>query len=1061
VFLARFSLRRPVALAMILAIVLILGGISLLRLPLDFLPHAEMPFIGVLIPYPAASPEQIEREVVRPIEEILTTLGGVREIHSYSDPDQAWVGVRFDWGREVNVLRLEVKEKIDLIRDQLPPDLDQILLLTFDTSDIPIIEGRISARGRDLSSSWDLLDQKIVRPLQRIPGVGRVNIDGVLPTQASIYLDLERLLAHDVDVARLFDELAAANVELTVGRITERGLRYDLRAVSGLHRAEDLAALPVAGSGLRLADVAEVVYGAPELSYGRRLNGEPAVAFWIQKASGHNTVEVCRQIEQELERINLDPALQGISSFAFFNQAEQITDSLDSLLQAGAIGSLLAVLMLYLFLRRVSMTCVVATAIPLSLLATLVFLYLTGRSLNVLSMMGLMLGVGMLVDNAVVVLEAIQRRRELGAPPVGAVIRGTREVGRAIVASTLTTVIVFAPIIVGKDDEIGVWLSEVGAAIGATLVLSLLVSLTVIPAMAVRVAGRQAVPGAGPVPGSVDRTGEARWLSGLRRRYLSVLGWTALRHPVLTGLVLVPAVLTATGLLMGVTHFRPEPLGEEGIRRERLYLDLEFSEPTDKEKASQAVLAVEEYIATRRNELGLRDVYSFFTADEAGISLFFQRGVLSEEMYRRVREDLRANLPVQAGVKYRFGDEEGEGSGAKTFTVTLWGEDTEVLARLGEEAARRLSALDGVADVRNEAEGARPEVRVRVDREQGGRFGVRPADVSQVLGLTYKGVELPRLRTSTQEMNLVVQLRPEDRESLENLSLLSVGERAGRPVRLGQVAEVELGRAPQRIHRVDRKTSLTIRGTHEGERFEAGLRDVRQVMENLALPLGYGWDFGAEIRRGQERNSEMGVNMLLALACVFFVMASLFESLLLPLVVIGCVPFASLGVFWVMMASSTPFNLMAMIGIVILIGIVVNNGIVLLDHINNHRRAGGSLDQAILTGCGDRLRPILMTASTTVLGLLPLALSTSAHVADAQYYPLARAVAGGLTSSTLLTLLVMPTYYRLAVRWIDGLRGTLAARGAGPSGKGTDTGDVPGPAGEQAVETEFARPPRP
>ncbi|MFH1844500.1 MAG: efflux RND transporter permease subunit, partial [bacterium] len=472
--------------------------------------------------------------------------------------------------REVNLMRVEVKEKIDQIRGDLPADVRQIMLLTFNTADIPIIQGRISAHGRDLSESWDLLDQKIVGPLQRIPGVGRVEIDGVLPTQASVYLKLDRLLEYNVDVNRLFNELAAANVELTVGRITDQGLRYDVRVVSGLHSVEDLGELPIDERGLRLSDVADVVYGAPALSYGRYLNREPAIAFWIQKASGYNTVDVCRKVEQELERINLDPTLKGIDSFTFFNQADQITDSLRSLLQAGTLGSLLAVAILFLFLRRINMTLVVAVAIPLSILATNVFLYLSGNSLNVLTMMGLMLGVGMLVDNAVVVLESIHRRQNLGARPVAAAIRGTREVGRAIVASTLTTVIVFAPVIISKSDELGVWLGEVGITISVTLVFSLLVSLTLIPALSVRL--------------SADRQRarvENGWLAKLRKRYLRVLNWTALRHPYLTGLVIVPAVLVVTGVLMGVTKFQPEPFGDEGVRRERLYIDLDYSGSVD------------------------------------------------------------------------------------------------------------------------------------------------------------------------------------------------------------------------------------------------------------------------------------------------------------------------------------------------------------------------------------------------------------------------------------------------------------------------------------------------
>ncbi|MBM4130364.1 efflux RND transporter permease subunit [bacterium] len=1020
-WLTRLSLRRPVTLAMAAACLVVLGAVSLVKLPLDFLPRVELPFIAVYVPYQGGIPAEGEREIVRPIEEILATLGGVKGIQSYSDAGEVQVGVIFDWGRDVNLLRLEVKEKIDQIRDRLPPDIPQIFLLTFNTSDIPVIEGRIAARGRDLSESWDLLDQRIIAPLQRIPGVGRVNIDGVLPTQASVYLRLDKLREHQVDLDRLFGALEAANVELTVGRVTDRGLRYDVRTVSGLAGATDLAGLPVNERGLRLGDVAEVVYGAPALEYGRVLNGEPAVAFWIQKASGANTVAVCRAVEAELRRINRDPALQGISSFAFFNQADQITDSLRGLLQGGLTGSLLAIAVLYLFLRRVSMTLVVSLAIPLSVVGACVFLFLSGRSLNVLTMMGLMLGVGMLVDNAVVVLESIHRRQLRGERPLAAVVRGTRGVGTAITASTLTTVIVFAPVVISRADELSVWLGEVGVTISVTLVLSLLVSLTVVPLLALR-GSRGATAAAEP-----------RWLRWLQTRYRSTLGWTAVRHPLLTALVLVPAVLLATAGAMKVARFKPDLQGDAGLRRENLRVQLHYTGPVDKEASRVLVARAADWLETRRSDLGLRDIYSFYRSDRGGITLFFADGVVSEDFFRRTRDDLRKGLPVQAGVEYRFGDEQGQDSGAKAFALTISGDETELLREYAAEAKRRLALVEGVGDLRSDDDIGRAEVAVLVDPVQSGRFGISPGAVSRVMGLTYRGVQLPRLRTGDREVDLVVSLLPEDRESLENLALLPIGALGGEPVQLDQVASFAFGRGPERVFRRDQRSGITITGTWAGDRLDEGLDAVRPVMDSLAMPLGYGWNFGSEIRRAQQQQSEMGVNMLLALVCVFFVMASLFESLLLPLVVMGTVPFASLGVFWLMMATGTPFNIMAMIGIVILIGVVVNNGIVLVDHIEGLRRCGRGPEQAVLEGCTDRLRPILMTAGTTILGLMPLSFASGAHVGGAEYYPMARAISGGLASSTVLTLLVMPTYYLLAMRWRAGLAGGLAGRGATPA----------------------------
>jgi hydrophobic/amphiphilic exporter-1 (mainly G- bacteria), HAE1 family len=1018
------SLRRPVTLAMALTSVILLGAISLVKIPLDFLPQVDFPFIAVYVPYPGGMPTENERDIVRPIEEVLATLGGVKEIQSFSDADEVQVGVIFDWGRDVNLLRMEVKEKIDQIRGDLPEDIQQIFLFTFNSSDFPIIQGRISAKGRDLSESWDLLDQKIISPLERIPGVGRVNIDGVLPTQASIYLRFDKIMEYGVDVSRLFQDLESANVELTVGRITDQGMRYDLRTVSGLHGVEDLKELPIDDRGLRLKDVAEVLYGAPALSYGRTLNGEPAIAFWIQKASGYNTVEVCRAVEKELERINEDPALAGINSFSFFNQANQITDSLSSLLQGGLFGSVLALGILYVFLRRLSMTLVVSVAIPLSIMGTAIFIFLSGRTLNVLTMMGLMLGVGMLVDNAVVVLESIHRQRYLGAGMVSSVVRGTRSVSRAIVASTLTTVIVFAPVVLSKADELTVWLSEVGVTISVTLLFSLVVSLTVIPALALWMMRKSAKKnisstGTGMTAESHDN---ALWLQWLHRRYLVTLRWSALKHPLLTSLVLVPLVLVLTVGAMKITNFKPDAGGEEGMQKESLQIRFEFVDSIDKKGSKKMITTAMDYLETRREDLDLRDIYSWYAADNGAIVLFFNEGVVSDEFFKNTRDELRESLPIQAGVKYHFGGEDGSESGAKTFAVTITGEESEHLNQYAEEAKRRLATIDGVSDLRSDSDGGQTEIQINVDSEQTARFGITPGEVSQIMGLTYRGMRLPRLRTGEKEIDLVISLLPEDTESLENLSLLTVGTIENQAIGLGQVADFTFGKSPERIFRRDQKSGITITGTFDGDKLDDALRMVRPVMDGMELPFGYGWNFGSRIRESEAQQSEMGLNMLLALACVFFVMASLFESLLYPLVVMGTVPFASLGVFWLMMVTGTPFNMMAMIGMVILIGIVVNNGIVLVDHIGGLRRRGMGLDEAVVTGCGDRMRPILMTAGTTILGLMPLAVFPGAHVSGAEYYPMARAISGGLASSTLLTLLVIPTYYRLATIWMERLR---------------------------------------
>jgi HAE1 family hydrophobic/amphiphilic exporter-1 len=553
----------------------------------------------------------------------------------------------------------------------------------------------------------------------------------------------------------------------------------------------------------------------------------------------------------------------------------------------------------------------------------------------------------------------------------------------------------------------------VGLSISVTIVASLLVSLTVIPAISVFLAR----PGA--------EATEPRWVAAMRSRYVGVLRWTTLRRPRLTGWVIVPGVVALTIALCAVTKFKPDVESDEGIRQERLRVALRYPAPVDKRTSDRYTAVVEKYLESRRAELGIRDIYSFYGPDEAGISVFFERGELSADFLKRTREDLKKNLPVQAGVEYRFGDEEGRDSGAKQFALTVFGEDTELLGSIVAEAKRRLAAVHGVSDLASDLDTGQREIQVTVDRARASRHGIRAEEISQVLALTYRGMRLPRLNTGEKEIDLEIRLTPDDTESIENLASLTVGEENGRPVALDQVAELRFGQSPRSILRQNGKTGVVVRGSWDGERLDEGLDEVRAVMNGLQMPFGYSWNFGSEIQRAGERNSEMGANLLLALFCVFVVMATLFESLLAPAIVMGCVPFAFLGVVWLMLATSTPFNLMAFIGMVILIGVIVNNGIVLVDHVNARRRAGADLETAILEGCTERLRPILMTAGTTIVGLIPLAIS-DAHLVEAKYYPMARAIIGGMISGTLLTLLVLPTYLRLAQDWVADLRAALA-----------------------------------
>ncbi len=1003
-----WSIRRPVSVFVGVLALIVLGAVSLNRLPLEFLPQKDLPFIGVYVPYANAIPSQVEKEIARPVEEVLATLGDVKNIFSQSESEYAFVGVIFEFGRNVDVLRLEVKEKLDQVRPLLPDDVRDLFIFTFNTNDIPVIVGRISAKKGDLSTSYDLLDRHIIQRLKRLEGVGRVEVGGVLPAEISIYLLIDKIIEHHVDVEALFRRLAGSNLNLTVGRTTMDGDRYTIRALGEFTSFQEIENLIISDFGLRLKDVAEIVYDEPIPSYRRRLNGEPAVAFEIQRASGANIVELSRRVGAELEEIRKDPALEDIDVVLFLDQAEQITDSLTSLLKAGVLGTLLALGVLLFFLRRLSTTMVVMVAIPFSIISTCVFLYLSGRSLNVLTMMGLMLAAGMLVDNAIVVLESIHRRHMRGESPVEAARFGTREVGRAVVAATLTSICVFAPVVLTPNTLLTVWLGEVGNTIIIALLFSLLISLTLVPLMMSRFVS----------PATLSRAngGEriSRSVSWARRRYIKLLDWTAVRHPYVTLLLVMITFIGSIGL-SAVLDVKPDPQSERGVKQEELEIQVQFEDNVNLYAVEGYVDRLEKYLLARTDSLRVESVYTFYADNELFCSLFFEDDAVTEAEIRDMRKKLRAELPPLPGARYRIGRDEEEGPGAKRIEVTLFGEDTEYLAHLAEEVKRRLRLIDDLEDIETAADAGREEIQVSLRPEDAGRFAITPATMAQILNLTFRGVPLGQFKGPDREIEMGLVLEPSDRRNIENLRSMVVSRLDGQDISLGQVADFRIAKGPTLIFREDRKTALPIRASYEGENYARAKDRVEAVMNSIELPEGYAWSFGRELRESEEEMDQMGINILLALACVYFVMASLFESLLHPLVIMICIPFAFLGVIWTGILTGTPINILAMIGVVILIGIVVNNGIILVDHINTHRRAGRSREEAILLGGEERFRPILMTALTTILGLVPLAVGR-ASIGDGYYYPMARAVMGGLLASTALTLLVLPTFYVIAER---------------------------------------------
>ncbi len=999
------SLKRPVTILMSFVSLIAVGLIAARLLSLEYFPSIDFPGIFVQIPYQGSTPEEVEKQIARPAEEVLATISGLKNLSSTSHEGGANVFLRFDWREDTTLKGLEVREKLDGIRDQWPSDGERYFTFQFSTSDMPVLMMRISSE-RDLSGAYELLDRKLKRRLERVDGVSQVELYGVYPREVRIELMADRVAAHSVNVVELANQLRQSDFSMTAGLVTDGERRYTLRPIGELRSLEQIQDLVLNQQGLRLSDIATVTFEEPEREEGRHLNGTYAIGMNITKESGANTVEVARLVTEEIETLRDDPEMAGVNIYYMDNAAEGIVTSLRDLLESGLIGALFSLLVLYVFLRRMSTTLIVTLAVPVSLIITLGALYFIGLSLNVLSMMGLMLAIGMLVDNAVVVTESVHRHQVADPDaPLEATRRGVKEVAMAVTAGTITTGIVFLPFIVSPADEVTLFMKHVSISICIALGISLLISQTVVPLLMSRLKPA-------PKP-ATDATPKPTFIDGVIARYDRILEWRVDRRGISVGIIL--GVLASVAIPANLVNldFFPD---NEGTER-RIDLHYHVNGNYTLERVEQAVTKVEAYLFARQDTLEIESVYSYFEPGSAQTTLLLTSGDDARRSLDDIQEEIRVNMPKLAIANPSFSWQSGNEE--EGLRIMVSGESSERLVEISHELARVLGRIDGFTDVRSEATRGEEEIQVVVDRERARQYGFSSQQVASTVSTAMRGYNLRRFRTPDGEVDMRLAFQREDQESLDDLRNVMVQGAAGDQVRLASIASLNARRGPQSIQRENRITTLGIQVNLDGLTKDEGREKLEEVLASYQLPPGYQW--GYTQRRSDEESSQqlMLVNLLLALVLIYIVMAALFESLIHPAAIWSSIVFAIIGVFWFFFITNTTLQIMAWIGVLILIGVVVNNGIVLIDHINYLRGTGMERRAAILQAGHDRFRPIVMTAATTVLGLLPLCCGSTQIGGDGPpYFPMARAIVGGLTFSTVVTLVILPTIYIL----LDDLR---------------------------------------
>jgi len=988
------AIKRPITTLMILISIVVLGVVALVRLPLAFLPDIIEPELFVRVPYPNATPEQVEQMIVRPLEEVLGSVKGLKNMWGHCDRDSGRVGLEFEWGHDMDLARVEVLEKIDRIRRDLPEEIGDITVSSnWDTreADEPILEGRISSK-LDLSESYDLLDRKIIKPLERIQGVAQVRLDGLNPKEVRINLRVSDLEAYGVDVRNVISVLRGSNFDQSLGTIREPHMRYSIRTVGTFTTLDEISNLVIRRDGLQLKQVADVRYEEPPLEYGRHLDGHFAVGVTVSKEAGANAVAITEAIRQRVEALNRDPELEGVNFLIWFDQGAEIKKTLRDLTFTGIFGAILASVVLFAFLRRFSMTLISVICIPFSLIVACGVIWVLGKTLNTLTLLGLIVGIGMLVDNAVVVMENIFRYQQRGKSRREAALIGSREVTTAVVAATMTSVIVFLPLIFNKPSEMNLILRELGITVCLTLLASLFISQTLIPLATSRFIQSRKQP-------------RRRLMLAVEARYVRLLEFN-LRHrwltPVIGLLAIASAVYPFTRIDMNFDTSRTEVF---------IQMRYDFSEELSLSRKEEVVTHVEKALAPHKEALHASSIYSFWSPRFTLTRLYMDEGHAHEKAMAETRRRLRELIPEVPGVKLEVQSQQGHwrhGGGGKMISFQLVGEDSSILRELADEAKDRLEEIPGLNDTWASSESGGLELFVNLDRDLATRYGIPLSQPAEVISLTFRGRRLPRFRTPEGEREMRLSLDEKDIESLGQLQNLPLWTAEGEKIPLASLADFHTEPGPDRIQRDNRRTSVWV-----GARYEEGtsgdyLPQVMAAMEEIEFPFGYSFTFRDWEERRRERSREFLVNLLLALVLIFAVMAGLFESVQQAIGLMVALPFALAGAVWTLYMTGTDFDQPAGIGLLLLIGVVVNNGIVMLEHINQYRREGIPRHEAMITGGRERLRPILMTAITTLVGLVPIAVQKPA-LAGVYYYSMALVIMGGLFVSTFLTSVLLPT----------------------------------------------------
>ncbi|SMB88442.1 hydrophobic/amphiphilic exporter-1, HAE1 family [Desulfonispora thiosulfatigenes DSM 11270] len=1013
--LSDLSVRRPVLIFMIVLAILMLGAVSMTQLAIDLFPEMDVPVALTIVEYDGVGPEEMEKLVTKPLEEQLSTINGVKTVRSQSTLGSSVVITEFNWGTDMDNNTIKMREKVDFIKAYLPEDVSEPMIFKMDLNMFPIMMLGVTGDG-DLAQVKQTVENKIKPRLERIAGVASVDVSGGKTREIQVEVSPYMLQAYGLSIQDISNIIRGENNNFSVGSV-EQGKKDYLVRVKGefkeIKEIEEILIPLKTGETIALKNLAQIKNTYEEQKSYSLLNGQPSISLNIQKQSDANTVKVSDAVQEELETLKNE--LPGnIKIEMAMDQAEFIRKSIDGVKQNGYIGALLAVVVLFLFLRSVRSTLIVGTAIPISIIATFILIYFSGLTLNMMSLGGLALGIGMMVDSAIVILENIYRYREEGYSRFEAAKLGASEVGSAVVASTITTICVFLPIVYVEGIASQIF-RPLALTVTFSLIASLLVALSLVPMLSSKLL---VVDIKKEKPKNIFQKIGGLWvkfLDGLDNFYSMNLKW-AINHKFIV-IVVTIAGLVGSAFLIPKVGMEFMPAQDNGM----FTVQAKLPNSTVLGETSKIATQVEASIAE------IKEVDSIFMSVGSGggmatgnfgsgsnmISITGNLVPLTERTrsVQDIMDEIREKNKNLAGVALSVTAEGGSMGSGSPIDITIKGHDLDVLKNLEEQFAQKIETVEGTREITTSLEEGVPELTVNLDREKASLYGITSSQLSGAIRMGLQGATSSKYRTGGDEINIKVFLPEKDRGRIDDLNRLMVSSPMGVNVPVEEIATLKYETGPTTISRVDQSRTVSITGDIAGRDLKSVTEDIQKAVKEIPLPSGYQVEFGGSNKDMIESFTSLGLALIMAIFLVYMVLAAQFEALLYPFIIMFSLPPTLIGVVGGLLLTGKTFSVISFIGVIMLAGIVVNNAIVLVDYIGVLRSRGMEKTEAILKAGPTRLRPILMTTLTTVLALLPQALGIGEGSEVSA--PMAIVVVFGLSFSTIITLILIPVVYSI------------------------------------------------